>query len=226
MRLNQFVARSTALSRRAADEAITAGRVQVNDLAAKLGQVVTDKDQVTLDGQLLKPPETAATIMLNKPVGYVCSRRAQGNSPTIYQLLPKNLAHLNYVGRLDRGSSGLLILSADGPLNNRLSHPSFGKIKRYQVQLDQPLESTDAQRLEGGIDLDGKLSRMRVTATRGHEIRLELTTGLNRQIRKSLDKLGYKVITLQRTEFGPLQLGDLRPGHWRVLEEKELAWLE
>ncbi len=225
MRLNQFVARTSQLSRRAADGAIERGEVSVNGQVGVLGQAVGPADTVTLGGKALKLPETTTIIMLNKPVGYVCSRQRQGGSETIYALLPANLSNLAYVGRLDRGSSGLLLLSDDGDLVNRLSHPSFGKVKRYAVRIDRPLAAADAERLERGIDLGGRSAKMRITGRRGRDLALELTTGLNRQIRKSLEAVGYEVQTLKRTGFGPLELGELRPGHWRALSSTELTWL-
>ena len=225
MRLNQFVARSSGLSRRAADTAIRSGEVTVNHRPGRLGQSVQSGDSVSWRGRSLSLPIETTTIIFHKPPGYVCSRQRQGRSPLIYELLPSELAGLKSVGRLDRNSSGLLVLTDDGRLANRLSHPSFGKTKRYLVTIDRPLLPTDRDRLERGVRLDSRLSRLQVLKASGPNLTLELTTGINRQIRRSLTALGYRTLTLKRTDFGPLKLGSLESGRWRRLTPEEATWL-
>lgn len=138
MRINQFVARASGLSRRAADAAITDGQVKIGERVAVLGDQVTTGESVTLVGKPLQLPSDH-TIMLYKPVGYVTSRRQQGATPTIYALLPEELHDLKPVGRLDRDTSGLLLLTNNGELAQQLQHPSSGKTKRYLVWLGQAL---------------------------------------------------------------------------------------
>src|SRR5665213_2596758 len=141
MRVNQFVAQATGLSRRAADRAIQEARLAINQHTAGLGDSVTSNDAVTLDN---RPIMAAASlvIMLNKPAGYVCSRAGQG-SRTIYDLLPSEYHQLKPVGRLDKDSSGLLLLTNDGQLANQLAHPRYAKTKTYEVTLDKPLTKID-----------------------------------------------------------------------------------
>src|SRR5436190_1625361 len=134
MRINQFIARATGMSRRAADKVIQQGRVTVNNTPVSSGQNVAETDQVHLDGKPLKIKATT-TIVLNKPVGYVCSRDGQG-SPTVYDLLPQTLHHLKPVGRLDKDSSGLLLMTNDGNLANELTHPRNQKQKVYQITIN------------------------------------------------------------------------------------------
>ena len=139
-RLNKFIARATGLSRRQADQIISEHRVKVNGQAAQIGQPVCAGDTVQLDGTELRLPVKRTLLLLNKPIGYVCSRRAQAeNVQTIYQLLPPEYQALKTVGRLDKDSSGLILLTDDGDLAQLLTHPSHAKQKQYQVQLDRPL---------------------------------------------------------------------------------------
>jgi 23S rRNA pseudouridine2605 synthase len=133
MRLNRYLAQATGLSRRGADEIIEAGRVRVNDGLSALGQLVTTSDQVWLDGAPLEMPQEHRYVIFHKPVGTITSRRQQGSTPTIYRQLPADFERLRSVGRLDRDSSGLLVLTDDGDYAHRLSHPSFQKNKRYEA---------------------------------------------------------------------------------------------
>jgi 16S rRNA U516 pseudouridylate synthase RsuA-like enzyme len=139
VRLNKFIASGTELSRRAADTAIAAGKVTVNGLPAGQGQDIGPDDVVALDGQEVTHSTPKTTIMLNKPVGFVVSRQGQG-SRTIYDILPSEYHQLNPIGRLDKDSSGLLLLTNDGELANALTHPSYQKRKVYEVTLNKPLQ--------------------------------------------------------------------------------------
>jgi 23S rRNA pseudouridine2605 synthase len=213
MRLNQYVARATGLSRRAADEAIRQDRVAINGHAAALGTLVAPKDTVTLDGRRITADAKPTTLILNKPAGYVVSRHGQG-SKTIYDLLPAKYHHLKPVGRLDKDSSGLLILTNDGELANRLTHPRYAKIKVYEVILDKPLEPLHHQMISDyGIQLDdgpSKLSLHKLDG-KGLEWQVTMSEGRNRQVRRTFDALGYQVRDLHRTEFGDYKLGSLKP---------------
>lgn len=163
MRLNKFIAWCTPLSRRAADTVIGQGRVTINSERASNGSQVKTTDVVCLDGVKLVPPQTPTTIMLNKPVGYVCSRNGQG-SKTVFELLPPEYQHLQPVGRLDKDSSGLLLLTDDGELANQLTHPRYAKTKVYEVTLDKPLQPLHQQMItDHGITLEDGLSRFLVT---------------------------------------------------------------
>lgn len=211
MRVNQFVAQATGLSRRHSDKAILDGRVKVNGELAKIGQLINPKDQIYLDNGLIKLPTSRTTILLNKPVGYVCSRDGQG-APTVYDLIPKDYQSLKHVGRLDKDSSGLVILTSDGNLAHELSHPSFGKIKKYTVELDRPLANMDKIEIETGrVVLDDRPSIMKISThgNDGNEIDIELSEGRNRQIRRTFAAIGYEVIKLRRDSFGPYDLSQL-----------------
>jgi 23S rRNA pseudouridine2605 synthase len=222
MRINQYLASATNLSRRAADLAIQDGRVVINGQAANLGQMVAEGDEVKLD-DLIVQPAGRQTILFYKPVGVVCSRRKQGNSSTIYDVLPAELSSLNPVGRLDKDTSGLLILTNDGWLHQQLSHPSWGKVKVYEVELDRPIEPQDLAVLRQGVNLEEGKSLPHVLSATGKNIQLELSEGRNRQVRRTFAALGYTVIRLHRPQLSNLELGNLKPGEWRVLDPQELS---
>lgn len=168
MRLNKYIASSTTLSRRKADEAIAQGRVSINGRTAEQGQDVSESDTVALDGRAITPSVNTITIMLNKPRGYVVSRNGQG-SQTVYDLLPPEYQHLNPVGRLDKDSSGLLLLTNDGALAQELTHPSRQKVKVYEVTLDDPLHPLHQQMItDYGVMLEDGLSKFAITKLDPH----------------------------------------------------------
>jgi 23S rRNA pseudouridine2605 synthase len=195
LRLNRYIAASSTLSRRAADQAIADGRVLVNNVAPSAGQTVSDSDIVTLDGRALKPLGDKVTIMLNKPVGYVVSRDGQG-SPTIYDLLTYDQQLLNPVGRLDKNSSGLLLLTNDGELAHKLTHPSFEKTKIYEVALHIPLKPLHRQMIsDHGLTLEDGLSKLeleRMIDGDDKQWRIRMHEGRNRQIRRTFNSLGLR----------------------------------
>ncbi|HVX47943.1 MAG TPA: pseudouridine synthase [Candidatus Saccharimonadales bacterium] len=205
MRINAYVARSTGISRRAADKAIMEGRVRVNGQRADIGRAISTADTVTLDGQPLTPAPKTITIMLNKPVGYVSSRQGQG-SRTIYDLLPAKYHQLKPVGRLDKDSSGLLLLTNDGGLANHLTHPRYGKTKTYEVELDKPLLPGDKTHLGRGVELTDGMSRLEIKKIDGAHLLVAMKEGRNRQIRRTFAALGYTVNKLHRTRFGDYYL--------------------
>jgi 23S rRNA pseudouridine2605 synthase len=217
MRLNVFIAQASDLSRRAADRAIEAGRVSINGAPPTLGQQVALADVVLLDGQKLQLQQQSQTVLFHKPVGYVCSRNGQG-SRTIYELLPKELTILNPIGRLDKDSSGLLLLTNDGQLTQQLSHPRYQKIKVYHVELDSGLQPLHQQMISDyGITLEDGVSKLQLQGLDGSrrtwEVRMH--EGRNRQIRRTFESLGYKVAKLHRVQFGDYHLGDLSPGKYK-----------
>lgn len=202
MRLNKFIASASSLSRRGADEAIKLGRVSINGIPASLAADVRTTDTVKLDGQVLQQNDSKTILMFNKPVGYVCSRKGQG-SKTIYDLLPPKYHHLKSVGRLDKDSSGLLLLTDDGVLANKLTHPSFRKEKVYEVTVDNSLEDTDLAKLRHGIELDDGTSRFLITPLETkNSYLITIHEGRNRQIRRTIGYLGLKVERLHRIKFG------------------------
>jgi len=221
MRLNKFIASGSGLSRRGADDAIAQGRVWVNGQNPTPGQDVTDADTVTLDGRAITPTARPLTILLNKPPGIVVSRDGQG-AKTIYDLLPPEYHQLNPVGRLDKYSSGLLLLTNDGQLTQELTHPSRQKQKVYEILLDKPLQPLHHQMIsDHGITLEDGVSKLQLDRQKeGDDIAWLVTMheGRNRQIRRTFEALGYRVTHLHRTRFGPYSLdATLRPGTYRTL---------
>lgn len=215
MRINKYIAQATGLSRRVADKAIEQGNVLVNGLPPTTGQDITSQDVVTLSGKTLTPPAQTQTIMLNKPTGYVVSRDGQG-SKTIYELLPQELHQLKPIGRLDKDSSGLLLLTNDGQLAQELTHPKYQKTKIYEVKLSQPLAPLHRQMIsDHGIQLtDGpsKLILERIQDGNDKEWRVTMHEGRNRQIRRTFAALGYNITKLHRTHFGNYSLAELKTG--------------
>lgn len=247
MRLNKFIATATGVSRRAADEMIAQNRVEIElgqkKSPARIGQQIDEKSHVFLDNHEIMLPKTRALVMLNKPRGYVSSRAAQTKfARTLYELLPENLARLKTVGRLDKDSSGLILLTDDGDLAQNLTHPRYKKHKSYLVRLDKPLAPLHQQMItDFGVELaDGKsqlgltqiservelsendflaLKSARKIDFSAREIwRVEMSEGRNRQIRRTFAALGYEVERLHRTDFGEYSLGDLGLGEFRKIE--------
>lgn len=218
VRLNKYLAQATGISRRSADAAIMAGRVKVNQTVAEVGLSVAETDQVTLDGRAITPSVKQLTLMLNKPVGYVCSRQGQG-SQTVYDLLPPEYHHLKPVGRLDKDSSGLLLLTGDGDLANKLTHPRYAKLKQYKIKLNKTLLPEHQIQIEQGVQLEDGPSRLKLAQpnNRRDDWQVTMQEGRNRQIRRTFAQVGYKVISLHRTQFGPYQLRDLKPGQFSLV---------
>jgi 23S rRNA pseudouridine2605 synthase len=214
MRINKFVALSLGISRRKADELILHNKIKINDKIATLGLTINENDCVYHEGQKLLLQKTQI-VALNKPTGYVCSTNGQG-SKTIYDLLPKNLHHLKPIGRLDKDSSGLLILTNDGLLAYELSHPKFQKNKIYQVQIDKPLNNQDKIHLNKGVLLSDGVSKFKLSGS-NKNWQVTISEGKNRQIRRTFSKLGYKAIKLNRTQFGPYTLNDIEVGKYQSI---------
>lgn len=213
------MAENTQLSRRGADEAILNARVTVNRKTATLGIDVNDSDLVTLDNQPISLKHLQPkTVLLNKPIGYVCSRRGQG-SPTVYDLIPDYLHNLNIAGRLDKDSSGLVVLTSDGDLLNELTHPSKGKTKKYLIETNRTLNNDELIKLTIGVDIgEPRLSKFKtIKSLDNNKYVVILEEGRNRQIRRAIDGLGAKVTRLERRKIANYELGDIKPGNYREL---------
>ena len=222
-RLNKFLALQLGVSRREADILIDSGSVTVNGNPIELGARVKTSDKIEVAG---KPISSHAAplvyLAFHKPVGYVCSRRAQGSSPTIYDIIPSQYHALKAVGRLDRNSSGLLLLTNDGDFSYRMTHPKFSKTKVYHARLDHDLEPLHQQMISDfGIQLgDG---RSQLTLARLHddsslEWQVTMSEGRNRQIRRTFAALGYDVVALHRVQFGSYSLDDIKPGEVKAVD--------
>ncbi|NTW62132.1 rRNA pseudouridine synthase [Candidatus Saccharibacteria bacterium] len=218
LRLNKYLALHLGVSRREADNLIDAGTVQINGQVAALGARFNEGDQITVDGKDLTATTGYEYIALNKPAGYVCSRKQQGDHPTIYELLPPEMHNLKPVGRLDRDSSGIILLTNDGDFAYQMTHPKFHKIKVYQVRLNHDLEPLHQQMIsDHGITLDDGVSKLSLERMSDHNRRdwtITMHEGRNRQIRRTFASIGYNVVKLHRTNFGNYQLGDLKSGKY------------
>lgn len=227
MRLNRFLASAGLGSRRGVEELITSGQVRVN------GKVVTDlatqvgpDDAVKVGSRLLRA-EQKITVLLNKPPGYVCSASDERDRKTIFDLLPANWPRVYHVGRLDKDSEGLLLVTNDGDLSLALTHPRYKIEKEYEVLLDKPFNPQDREKLLKGFHIiGGRAKAEHVEILNPKHLRLVLTQGIKRQIRLMLYELGYEVERLARIRLGPLKIGEMRPGEWRLLTAKEIAALK
>jgi len=214
-RLNKYLAFQLGISRREADSLIEHGHVYSNATKAVLGGRYEEGDMVAVKGKPVENDAVFTYLMLNKPIGYVSSRRQQGDIPTIYSIIPNKYHHLKPVGRLDKNSSGLIILTNDGDFAYNMTHPKFYKVKTYEVSLDHELAPLHHQMInDHGITLDDGLSKL--TLEKAGDSSLDwivtMSEGRNRQIRRTFDALGYNVTKLHRTHFGNYALGDLAEG--------------
>lgn len=215
-RINKYLALRMGLSRREADELIASGKVQLNGTLAVMGQQISERDVLSIDGIVISHYASHKYVLLNKPVGYVCSRRAQGSNPTIYDLMPSDMKQLKPVGRLDKDSSGLLLLTNDGDYAHQMTHPKFGKVKIYEVELSTSLAPLHHQIISDfGINLPDGVSQFGLEKLDGNKAkkwRVTMKEGRNRQIRRTFSALGYTVVGLHRTNFGKYSLNNLKSG--------------
>ncbi len=222
MRLNRYVAMATGLSRRQADNAIAEGRVTLNGKAAVLGDQAGPNDTILLDNVAILAPDTFLYLVLNKPAGYVTSRAQQGKDKTIYALLPESYHRLKPVGRLDKETSGLLLLTDDGETAFALSHPSHVKLKRYEAVLDRIVNEDASTKLQNGVELEDGLSKFDSLSGKGKNWQLTLHEGRNRQIRRTFAALRFNVVKLHRTHFGKLSLEALPIGEFRLISKQDI----
>lgn len=231
IRLQSFLARSGVASRRGSEDLIREGRVTVNGRTAEIGTTVDPaRDTVRLDRKIVStlPPEW---IALHKPRGYVTTRDDPNDRKTVYDLIPPELHHLFHVGRLDRDSSGLLLLTNDGETANRLLHPRYGTTKEYRADvLGKPANETLRSLVEG-VRLDDGIAQVISVEMRGavdndvYRLILTMQEGRNREVRRLLEAVGHPVQRLFRRSFGPIEIGSLRPGRWRHLTTQEIESL-
>lgn len=226
MRLNRFLAAAGIGSRRHCDELIAAGHVTINGQTCTNFSAQPDEhDHVKVNGKIVRA-EQPLHIALHKPAGFVSTRTDPKARDTIFDLLPAKFPRLFNVGRLDAQSEGLLILTNDGDLAQRLMHPRYKIDKEYEVILDHAWEAALTPKLLRGILLDGERARIaQLHARTATRLRVVLRQGINRQIRRMFEVMGYRVERLQRTRIGKLRLGELPKGHWRPLTKNELASL-
>ncbi len=209
MRLNKYIAQATGVSRREADEIISAKKVKVNGELAQLGKPVEDGDKVEVSGEVVTLPENYTYLLFDKPVGCVTTRKSQDTAKTVYELLPEKYSRLKYVGRLDKESSGLLLLTNDGDFAHQMTHPSYEKGKSYELSLARSLSPKNLEHINEGVKLEDGLSKLSVIHKGGKDYSVEMHEGRNRQIRRTFGALGYEILQLKRTAFGPYSLDEL-----------------
>jgi 23S rRNA pseudouridine2605 synthase len=223
-RLNKYLAQQLGISRREADLLIEQGTVLVNGQQAQLGGRASLQDKITVKGKVVNGEVAHRYLLFHKPVGYVCSRRAQGDAPTIYSLLPKEYHSLKTVGRLDKDSSGLILLTNDGDFAYRMTHPKFHKIKIYEVTLSHELQPLHQQMISDfGVQLEDGTSQLhleRLSDANRKQWRVTMSEGRNRQIRRTFAALGYTVVKLHRTHFGQYDLANLSTGKYVATSDK------
>lgn len=223
VRLNKFLAQCGLGSRRSCENLIRQGFVEIN------GQVVTDlavrilpSDHVRCEGKLLHQQKTF-TLLLNKPAGCLCTRKDPRGRPTIYDVVPAKFHKLNYIGRLDFNTTGLILLTNSGELNEQLTHPRYHVEKEYHVMLDRQFTPDFVPQLLEGFRLEEGLARAEAVEIVGQRrVNVVLTQGFNRQIRRMFNKIGYKVRYLERFRIGSLVDYDLQPGCYRVADGRML----
>ena len=229
MRVHRALAQAGVASRRAAEKLVAEGRVTVNGDVAVVGQVVRDADVIAVDGRRVQA-EPIRTYMLNKPMGVVSTASDPEGRPTVLDGLPDDV-RLYPIGRLDIDTTGLLLITNDGDLAHRLMHPRSKVPKTYEALVDGRVSSTAVRALRNGIELDdGPTQPARVEvldrqAPGGTWLRIEITEGRNRQVRRMCEALGHRVRRLVRTRYGGLGLGRLQRGEHRLLTSAELARL-
>ncbi len=226
VRLQKFLSNAGFCSRREGERQITAGRVRVNGVVVReLGSKVDpEKDRVAVGRKWVVPEKQTVLIALNKPRGYVTSCRQPGDRIVMDLIDLKRRVYP--VGRLDKDSTGLLILTNDGDLHHRLSHPSFDHEKEYEVTVDGPISAAALSKLRGGVSLKGVRTRPADVSRRSRRrFRIVLKEGKNRQIRRMVRKVGSRVVKLKRIRVANIGLGKLPEGEWRMLTEPEIKAL-
>ena len=230
MRINKFLAECGVASRRAFDKLIESGAVLVNGKKAALGDDVSEKDEITVDGQPVKRKLVHSYYIMNKPKGYVCTVKDDKDRKTVMSLLPEGAGRVYPVGRLDYDTEGLLLFTDDGDLAFRLTHPKSEIPKTYLVRIEGAIGDKELNRLRAGVELDGKLtgkSKVKVIETDKQYTKLHVTIneGRNRQVRRMFECVGKQVDFLKRIRIGDLGLGSLARGKVRRLSDEEVFYL-
>ena len=225
MRLQQYLARSGITSRRKAEDLIRAGRVSINDHVAEIGATVGENDVVRLDGERVRLPQKTVVIALNKPRGYTTTHEDSHAEKLVYELVPEHPG-LHSVGRLDKDTEGLLLLTNDGELTAFLSHPRNQVPKLYRAWSKRGrLSEEDCKQLEAGVMLGDGLAKAVEAQPVKEGVKLVLTEGHKREVRRMLGRVGHPVERLVRLAVGPMELGELGGGEWRYLSPEEVRLL-
>ena len=227
IRLNKYIANSGICSRREADELITQGLVEVNGkVVTEMGYQVQKTDRVVFDGQSITP-EKPVYVLLNKPKGYISTTKDEKARKTVMDLVANASPYRLFpVGRLDRQTTGLILLTNDGHLTKKLTHPSFGVKKIYHVTLDRKLSVEDLRTIADGVRLEEGVAEVdSISYIEGkpkNEVGIEIHIGWNRVVRRIFKKMSYEVEALDRVIFAGLTKKNIKRGHWRILTEMEV----
>lgn len=230
-RLNKYIASAGICSRRAADELIEQGKVSVNGKkTTELGFLIGEKDKVFVDGKLIYPKKHEY-YRFYKPAGYITTSDDEKGRKTIYDILPENLRTLNPVGRLDKDSTGLLIMTNDGDLINELTHPSVKVPKVYVVRINGKINQNQIEQMASGLEIEPSkkaYAEVEVIEISNKSTLMEvvLYQGLNRQIRKMFDYLGFEVISLKRIQHATITLDGLKKGEFKPIKPKQIKELK
>lgn len=231
IRVNVFLSRCGLASRRHADEIVAAGRVTISGTTALLGSRVDPAhDVVRVDGREIRPVVSKTALVLNKPAGYLVSRHDPHYTTTVYDLLPVGFAHLVPVGRLDLNTEGVLLMTDDGQLVERLTHPRYRVPRVYRATVKGHPDAEALALLRNDVEIEGGVTGPAEVRVFGHrretaELELVLREGRKREVRLMCRAVGHEVLHLQRTEFAGIGVSDLAPGRWRVLSTAEIALL-
>lgn len=232
IRLQKYLAEAEVASRRKAEEMITEGRVRVNGkTVTELGTKVEENDVVEVDGKIVKPQEKMIYIMLHKPEGCVTTAKDQFERETVMDYIQDIDARLYPVGRLDYDTSGLLIMTNDGDLTYKLTHPKHNVAKTYIARVEEEPTKEEMHRFEKGLKIDGyKTAPAKIVVAKRDDrfisLKIQIKEGRNRQVRKMCEMIGHPVKHLKRIATGKLYLGDLKKGEYRFLTEEEIKYLK
>lgn len=234
-RLNKYIASTGTCSRRKADELITEGKVRVNDsVITELGFYVREKDRVYINGKIVKPMKLEY-YRFYKPAGYITSSDDERGRKTIYDIIPPELKHLKPVGRLDKDSTGLIILTNDGDLINEMTHPSIKVPKIYSVKINGKLTHAQAEEMFNGIVIETDTGEQKKAFAevvpieinnKSSLVQVKLYQGINRQIRKMFAKLGFEVEVLKRIQHATITLEGLKKGQVKIIKPKQIKELK
>ena len=225
LRLSKFIADCGVTSRRGAEELIAQGRVTVDGKVVTIQGVKIDpiKHKVEVEGKALNKQTTKIYIAFHKPRGVLSTMSDPENRPCLSDYFQSRDERLFHVGRLDKESEGLILLSNDGAWAQKMAHPSYEVKKRYQVLVDRPLKAPDLRALERGIELEDGVAKALSVTQQGRTLTIEIHEGRNQIIRRMVSALGFEVERLLRDQFGSIKLGELPPGKWRHLNSAELV---
>ena len=230
VRLQKALADAGVASRRACEELITDGRVSVNgEQITQLGTKVNpEKDELAVDGEIINANKSKSYLIFNKPAGVLSTMSDPEGRPSLGDYFKERSERLFHVGRLDKESEGLIVLTNDGEIAHRATHPSYGLVKKYIVEIEGHLSAVQAQELRDGIRLEDGLARalevivLREPTPKNAWIEISIHEGRYHIVRRMFEELGLPVLRLIRTEFGPLNIGDTKVGRWRHLNEGEV----